>query len=77
MKELEKSTLKHELEKIDTLNSEGFTGFSKALQAEVLDIKNRKFREYLYELLDAESEDDDRVINLNKIEPTSGISNCH
>lgn len=67
MKELEKSTLKHELEKIDTLNSEGFTGFSKALQAEVLDIKNRKFREYLYELLDAESEDDDRVIILNEL----------
>lgn len=67
MKELEKSTLKRELEKIDTLNSEGFTGFSKALQAEVLDIKNRKFREYLYELLDAESEDDDRVIILNEL----------
>ena len=67
MKELEESTLKHELEKIDTLNSEGFTGFSKALQAEVLDIKNRKFREYLYELLDAESEDDDRVIILNEL----------
>ena len=67
MKELEESTLKHELEKLDTINSEGFSGYSKALQAEVLDIKNRKFREYLFDLLDSGSEDDDRVIILNEL----------
>ena len=67
MRELEKKALKNELDKIEALNSKGFTGFSKALQAEVLDIKNRKFREYLFELLDTGSKDDDRIIILDEL----------
>ena len=62
MKELENENLKNEIEKLDKMNSEGFSGFSKALQAEVLDIKNRKFKEYMIDVLENEMDDDRSVI---------------
>ena len=62
MKELEKENLKNEIEKLDKMNSEGFSGFSKALQAEVLDIKNRKFKEYMIDVLENEIDDDRSVV---------------
>ena len=67
MKEKNKQQLKKEAENLSLLNEKGFSAYSKALQLEILDFKNRKFKEFLIGILEDDGEPEDRSVILKEL----------
>lgn len=67
MKEKNKQQLKKEVENLSLLNEKGFSAYSKALQLEILDFKNRKFKEFLIGILEDDGEPEDRSVILKEL----------
>lgn len=67
MREKNKEHLKKSLGNIGEITEKGFSAFSKTLQAEILDVKNRTFKEYLLDILEDGSEPEDRAVVLKEL----------
>ena len=73
MKEKNKQQVKKEAENLSLLNEKGFSAYSKALQLEILDFKNRKFKEFLIGILEDDGEPEDRSVILKELEKKNSM----
>ena len=67
MKKQNETYVKKMSKDIMKLSEKGFSGLSKILQVEILDIKNRKFKEYLITVLEDGEEPEDRGVILKEL----------